>query len=72
LVVKLLKKGDKMKKISLILASIMAFPLVAEDYGMMGSYSWGLLGLVYFVLATLIFSIIFWLTHNWLVKGKKK
>ena len=66
-----------MKKTSLILATIMAFPLVTADYGMMGSgygmmgYGWGLLGLVYFVLAAFIFSIIFWLTYEWLVKKKK-
>jgi uncharacterized membrane protein len=43
-------------------------------YGMMGG-GWagmGLLGAIYFAFAALIFSIIFWLTHNWLVKGKKR
>lgn len=43
-------------------------------YDMMGSkgVAWGLLKLVYFVLGTFIFSVIFWATHVWLVKGKKK
>ncbi len=40
-------------------------------YGMMGS-GMGIYGLVYFVLASFIFSAIFWLTYNWLAKGKKR
>ena len=43
-------------------------------YGMMstGMGAWSLYGLVYFIVIAFIFSVIFWLTHNWLVKGKKK
>ena len=45
------------------------------EYGMMGN-TWGVAGslfkAIYMALAAFIFSIIFWLTHNWLVKGKKK
>lgn len=44
-------------------------------YGIMGN-TWGVGGslfkVVYLALAAFIFSVIFWLTHNWLVKGKKK
>ncbi|MBW3004674.1 hypothetical protein KY310_02495 [Candidatus Woesearchaeota archaeon] len=29
-----------------------------------------LLGLLYFAAGSLIFSVIFWLTHNWLVKKR--
>lgn len=32
----------------------------------------GFYKLFYFALAVFIFSVIFWLTHNWLVKHKKK
>ncbi|MBU2637892.1 MAG: hypothetical protein KJ955_02880 [Nanoarchaeota archaeon] len=40
--------------------------------GMMG---WGFgmgFGIAYFALAAFVFSIIFWLTYNWLVKGEKR
>ncbi len=42
-------------------------------YGMMGTgmVGAGFYGLVYLALAAFIFSAIFWLTHNWLVKKKK-
>ncbi len=43
--------------------------------GMMGyGYSswYGLLGLLYFVIAAFIFAVIFWLTYNLLVNEKKK
>jgi len=42
--------------------------------GMMGSYGmggfWGMsvVGLIYFVIAAFIFSVIFWLTYKWLIK----
>ena len=45
-------------------------------YGMGGNtglvFGMGLYKLFYFALAVFIFSVIFWLTHNWLVKHKKK
>ncbi|TKJ17551.1 hypothetical protein CEE44_03380 [Candidatus Woesearchaeota archaeon B3_Woes] len=37
-----------------------------------GMFSWGFYKLFYFAVAVFIFSVIFWLTHNWLVKHKKK
>ncbi len=37
-------------------------------YGASGLW---LLKLVYFALAVFVFSVIFWLTHNWLVKKRK-
>tara|TARA_Y100000034_G_scaffold5829_1_gene6464 strand:- start:10624 stop:10956 length:333 start_codon:yes stop_codon:yes gene_type:complete len=37
-----------------------------------GAFGSGILKIVYFAFAAFLFSIIFWLTHNWLVKGKKK
>ncbi len=50
------------------------------QYGMMGGYGpggygvfWmGLLGLVYLALGSFVFAVVFWLTHNWLVKGKNR
>ena len=37
-----------------------------------GMIGWGFYKLFYFAVAVFIFSAIFWLTHNWLVKHKKK
>ncbi len=37
-----------------------------------GTFGAGILKIVYFAFASFLFSIIFWLTRNWLVKGKKK
>ena len=40
--------------------------------GMMnGTMMGGSFGLVYFALVAFIFSVIFWLTHNWLVKKRR-
>lgn len=57
--------------------SMMKFGGKKMAYGMMDSGSMGMVGgsllmLVWLALAAFIFSAIFWLTHNWLVKGKKK
>jgi len=49
-----------------------------HDSGYAMKYKYGkthgfvLLKLIYFVIIVFIFSIIFWLTRNWLVKDKKK
>ena len=40
--------------------------------GNLGVIGGSLLGLIWFALAAFVFSAIFWLTHNWLVKSKKK
>ena len=37
-----------------------------------GMLGWGFYKLFYFAVAVFVFSLIFWLTHNWLVKHKKK
>jgi hypothetical protein len=45
------------------------------DYNMMGAGSWlgmSFVWLIYFAIGSFIFSATFWLTHNWLVKDKKK
>lgn len=31
----------------------------------------GLWGILYFALASFVFSVIFWWVHNWLVKSKR-
>jgi hypothetical protein len=44
-----------------------------EGYGMMsgaGMVGWGLYGLLWFAVASFIFAVIFWLTHNWITKKK--
>lgn len=43
------------------------------EYNMMSGYGFGmgLLGITYLALATFIFSLIFWHSYNWIVKGKK-
>jgi len=33
---------------------------------------WGLLKVVWFVVAAFVFSLIFWGTHNWLASKKKR
>lgn len=38
---------------------------------MPGMQSAGFVGLMYFIVGCFIFSAVFWLTHNWLVKNKK-
>jgi hypothetical protein len=69
-----------MKKLVLLLSFLVLLSsTVLADYGMMDGYGMmggagmlgGLLGLVYFALAAFVFSVIFWMTHNWLVKKKR-
>ncbi|NQU78301.1 hypothetical protein HQ545_00880 [Candidatus Woesearchaeota archaeon] len=70
-----------MKKAILLSMFLLLVPAVLADYGMMGDWGmmggagWfgmGILGLLYFMIGALVFSVIFWLTHNWLVKPHKK
>ena len=73
-----------MKKLILIPSLLVLLSLIAlADYGMMGYNNgsgmmgggWilgGFVGILYFALAAFIFSVIFWLTHNWLSKCKKR
>tara|TARA_Y100000310_G_scaffold316719_1_gene368792 strand:+ start:548 stop:691 length:144 start_codon:yes stop_codon:yes gene_type:complete len=37
-----------------------------------GGAAWVVLKGVFFILATFVFSVIFWATKNWLEKGRKK
>lgn len=66
-----------MKKIILLLIMALIVPSVLADYGnmmgsgMMGGVGIGLYGVVWFVLVTFLFSIIFWSTYKWIVKVKK-
>ena len=78
-------RGDiKMgKKLNLLVWLVLLSSFVSADimdatgmmgYGMKGAYSFSgsLLAVIYFALISLIFSVIFWSTHNWLVKDKKR
>ena len=42
------------------------------DTTSMGMVGGSLLGILWFAIAAFVFSIIFWLTHNWLVPHKKR
>lgn len=74
-----------MKKTILLGLLPLAVPAVMADYGdVMGpGMMWGygttggwvgmwFLGLIYLAVAAFVFSVVFWLTHNWLVHGKGK
>jgi hypothetical protein len=74
-----------MKKLAFVLlvGLLIPFSFILADSGagdcpmsgkfiMGGGTGWtmGLISLVYFVLVSFIFSLIFWLTHKWIVKKK--
>jgi len=69
-----------MKKAASFLVLLSVLPVALADgdlmgHGMMGSgyggmFGMGLLWLLYFSLGAFIFSVIFWLTHNWLAKKR--
>ena len=69
---------NDMKKIILLVTAILVAPFILADYGhmegygMMGGVGIGLYGIISFVLATFIFSIIFWSTYKWITKDTKK
>jgi len=66
-----------MKKIlfSVVLSMLLVPSIVLADMGstgmMGGIFGTSLTWLIYFAIMSLIFSIVFWLTHNWLVKSKR-
>ena len=56
-----------------VFADMMGNVGFGDGYGMMygsGVFGMGLFGLIYLVLISFIFSVIFWLTYNWLVKKR--
>lgn len=65
-----------MKKILYLVFLILLSSSVLADlgdmmgYGMMGTGMFSLFGLIYLAIGAFIFSAIFWLTHNWLVKKR--
>lgn len=74
-----------MNKIVLAITAILALPSVlADPYdmmnwgsgmmggGMMGFGVGGILALTYFVILSLVFSVIFWWAYNWIVPKEKK
>ncbi|MBI5392091.1 hypothetical protein HZB00_03765 [Candidatus Woesearchaeota archaeon] len=61
-----------MKKIIAALTSLSAIPLVSAQmmgYGMDGGWMLSF-GLIYLAIFAFVFSVIFWLTYNWLAKKK--
>ena len=56
-------------------------PLVSADCGMMGwmytQYGWmggaafGIFGIICMIVATFVFSAIFWITYKWIIKPKE-
>ena len=67
-----------MKKILLFGILVWAIPSVLADYGpmmgygMMGGTGMWFYGSIWFVLVTFLFSIIFWSTYRWIIKGQKQ
>ncbi len=68
-----------MKKLLYAVISVLMVSSVLADGGMMdfhivggGMFGGWLLGIIYFAIGAFIFSVIFWLTYNWLVKCNKK
>ena len=58
--------------IMFVLLSTFAFAQTGlMHYKETGTGSGMFMGLLYFVAGAFIFSVIFWLTHNWLVKKKR-
>jgi len=47
-------------------------PMMGPGYGMGGSIGIGLYGVIWFILITFIFSVIFWSTYKWILKSKIK
>jgi hypothetical protein len=75
------EKGDIMKKfmyfLLLVLLSISVVATGMMDftggYGITHKSGKGcFLGLIYFIVGSFIFSAVFWLTHKWIMKSKKK
>lgn len=71
-----MKKTILLTTIALITPSVLADTDMMGDYGMMsGNMGWmmgGAYSLIYFVIISFLFSIIFWWTYKWIVKGKKR
>ncbi len=65
-----------MKKVFILLFSLVPFSSIvaADGNNMMGSGMSGMgsMGLIYVVIAAVIFSVTFWLTYKLVVKNKKK
>lgn len=59
---------------TLMIPSVLADygPMMDSGYGMGGSIGMGLYGIIWFILITFIFSVIFWSTYKWILKSKTK
>lgn len=65
-----------MKKLMYLMTLLLFIPIVLADYGMMGGS--GMMGtgmgfywLIYFVIFSFVFSVIFWWTRGLFLKNKK-
>ncbi len=69
------KGGDSMKKlvypVMFVLLSTFAFAQTGLMHYSGEKAGINLMAFVYFAVMAFIFSVIFWLTHNWLVKKKR-
>lgn len=55
----------------IIALSQLASAQMMDYYGsMMGGWGMGFVGLLYLALASFVFSVVFWLTYNWLAKKR--
>jgi hypothetical protein len=69
-----------MKKIALFGIIALIMPSVLADYGHMMGYGYGMgtnigigiFGFVWFLIATFIFSVVFWSTYKWIIKSKTR
>ena len=56
---------------------VLLIPSVLADYGMMGygatsNIGMAFYGILWFIIISFVFSVIFWLTYKWIVDEKKQ
>ena len=67
-----------MKKIALFGIIALIIPSALADYGPMMGYGYGMtggigiFGIIWFLIATFIFSVVFWSTYKWIIKSKTR
>ncbi len=66
-----------MKKLILTFIWVLFIPSVLADYrmmgyGMMSSFGFGLYSIVWFIIVSFVFSVVFWSTYKLIIKNKKQ